>query len=589
MRSIVRGFDIVCYRLFGSVRRPAWTNAGSRDREARCGCRAPAQGERDAGCEGRRMARDTSRDGFSNELQTHVLTHFAPIWRLLQSNKPLARITNKALVNSAIAKIPTRPYAYSLMTLDPFVPDTDRPKLTDTYTSWGSLIDRRYTGRHLPPDPEFNRADKLPPLEDLGVLFRKRNGQTILSQKSTLLFPYWVQWFTDGFLRTDRNSRLRNTSNHYIDLCPVYGLTPSSTYMLRSFSGGRLKSQVLSGEEYPPFYYQDPEKGIVKPEFAGLYEPLNDEKRLPAEAKAMLFAMGVERANIQVGYVMLNTLCLREHNRLCDVLARSYPNWDDERLFQTARNILMVEIMKIVIEEYINHITPYAFQFIMDPSSFTNEKWYRQNWMTLEFTLVYRWHSALPDTLVHGGRTVPMADSLWNNRLLVDSGLGTMFEETCAQPATRIGLFNTADFLVALTELPTIQLGRLAQMASYYDYREMAKFPRVTDFAQITGDPDTQRALERLYKRVEDIEFYVGLCAEDVRENSALPALMGRLVGIDAFSQALTSPLLAENVFNEQTFSKVGWEIVHQDITLFDLVNRNTVKRDRPYRVTFYR
>jgi prostaglandin-endoperoxide synthase 2 len=533
--------------------------------------------------------RDTSRDGFGNELETYLLTHFAPMWKLVQRNKPLASMVNKALINRAIAKIPTRPFAFSLMTLDPLIPDTARPKLTDTYTSWASLTDRRYTGRHLPPHPEFNRAERLPPIEDLAVLFQKRNGQTTLSDKSTLLFPYWVQWFTDGFLRTDRANRLRNTSNHQIDLCSVYGLTESSTYMLRSFEGGRLKSQVLSGEEYPPFYYQDPENGTVAPEFEGLYEPLNDEKRLPPATKAMLFATGVERGNIQVGYVMFNPLCLREHNRLCGVLARSYPKWDDERLFQTARNILMVEIMKIVIEEYINHIAPYAFKFSMDPTPFKNENWYRQNWMTIEFTLVYRWHSALPDTLVHGGKTLPMIDSLWNNKLLVDSGLGTMFEETCEQPATKIGLFNTADFLVQMAELPTVQLGRLAQMASYNVYREMAGFPRVTDFAQITGDPGAQGELMRIYKRVDDIEFYVGLCAEDVRENSALPALMGRLVGIDAFSQALTSPLLAEHVFNEQTFSKVGWEIVHQDITLSDLVNRNAPQRDKPYRVTFYR
>ncbi len=300
--------------------------------------------------------RDTSRDGFRNTLQTYVLTNYAPFWKLVQGVKPLARLVNKALINSAIYEIPTRPYPFSLMTLDPHVPDTELPKRTDTYTSWESLTDRRYTGRHLPPDPAFNHPDRLPKLDDLAVLFRKRGGATVASEKSTLLFPYWVQWFTDGFLRTDRRNRLRNTSNHHIDLCSVYGLTPKSTHMLRSFEGGRLKSQMLSGEEYPPFYYGDPERGVVKPEFDGLYEPLNDEARLPAERRALLFAMGVERANIQLGYVMLNTLCLREHNRLCGVLARNYAHWDDERLFQTARNILMVVIMRIVIEEYIKFL-----------------------------------------------------------------------------------------------------------------------------------------------------------------------------------------------------------------------------------------
>ena len=535
------------------------------------------------------MARDTSRDGFGNKLQTYVLTHAPLVWTWIQNVPPLARLANKVLVDSAIAMIPSRPYAFSLMTLDPHVPDTNVAKNDDTYTSWDSLIDRRYTGRHLPPDHEFNRDGALPKLEDLAILFRKKNGATILSDKSTMLFPYWVQWFTDGFLRTDRSNRLRNTSNHQIDLCTVYGLTMKQTHMLRSFQDGKLKSQQINGEEYPPFYYEDPEAGTVKPEFEGLYVPLNDETRLPAERKAQLFAMGVERANIQLGFVMFGTLCLREHNRLATLLAQSYPAWDDERLFQTARMILMVEIMKIVVEEYINHISPYKFHFLTDPSAFHNEKWYRENWMAIEFTLVYRWHSALPDTLTYADRTMPMVDSLWNNAMLIDRGLGALFEETCAQPATRIGLFNTADFLVDAAELPSIGLGRMAQLASYNDYREMAGFPRATAFDQITADVDAQRELERLYGHVDNIEFYVGLYAEDVADGAALAPLIGRLVGIDAFSQAFTNPLLAEHIFNAETFSEVGWKIVQAPVTVADLVNRNTPQIGRRYNVSFYR
>lgn len=542
--------------------------------------------------------RDTSRDGFQNKLETLLLTNFKPIWQFLQSNESLAKKVNKKLINSAIYKIPTRPYPYSMMTLEKHIPDTDIPKKTDTYSSWDSLIDRTYTGRHLPPNPKFN--SNLPKLEDLKVLFTKKNGQTIYSDKSTLLFPYWVQWFTDGFLRTDRYNRLKNTSNHHIDLCPVYGLNRKQTHMLRAFQGGKLKSQMINGEEYPPFYYEDHEKGIVKPEFKGLYEPLNEEKRLDSAKKAKLFAMGVERANVQIGYVMLNTLCLREHNRIASILEQKYPEWDDERLFQTTRNILIVLIMKVIIEEYINHITPYHFNFITDPLAFTDEKWYRLNWMTVEFSLVYRWHSALPETLIHDGKEISMAESLWNNQLLIDKGLGSVFEETSSQPATRIGLFNTANFpvkykddrlldFIDVTELASIQLGRDCQLASYNDYREMCQYPRATEFNQITSDPDAQKVLKDLYGSVDKLEFYVGLYAEDVRENSALPPLIGRFVGIDAFSQALTNPLLAENLFNENTFSPVGLKIIQETNTVSDLVHRNIPQKDKQYKITFYR
>ena len=68
--------------------------------------------------------------------------------------------------------------------------------------------------------------------------------------------------------------------------------------------------------------------------------------------------------------MLLNTLFLREHNRVAGALADAYPGWDDERLFQTARNIMIVLLIKIVIEEYINHITPYHFRLQADPAPF---------------------------------------------------------------------------------------------------------------------------------------------------------------------------------------------------------------------------
>ncbi|WP_413198935.1 peroxidase family protein [Nostoc piscinale] len=536
--------------------------------------------------------RDTSRDGLNNKIQTFVLTHFKGIWGLLQSNESIKRKVNKALLNSLIYKIPTRPNPYSMMTLDKHIPDTDRAKKTDTYTSWESLNDRTYTGRHLPPDPKLNTPENLPKVEDLAILFRKRDGQTIYSSKSTMLFPYWVQWFTDSFLRIDHHNKLKNTSNHEIDLCNVYGLTRKQTHLLRSFEGGKFKTQKLKRqdgveEEYPLFYYSDPAQGIVDSQFAGLYEPINDEKRQPADKKQYMFAMGVERANVQIGYVMLNVLCLREHNRLCDVLSKNYPDWDDERLFQTARNILMAIILKIIMEEYINHITPYHFKLFADPEAFTKESWYRTNHMAIEFDFVYRWHSAIPEKFVCNGKPTHVVETLWNNKILIDQGLGSLMEETCSQAGTRIGLFNTPDILVELAELPSIRLGRELQLASYNDYRELCGFPRVTSFDQITGDEFTQQKLKEFYGHVDNIEFFVGLYSEDVRQNSTIPPLVARLIGIDAFSQALTNPLLSPKIFNKDTLSPIGWEIYQTTNTVSDLVNRNVPSSGKKYKVTF--
>jgi prostaglandin-endoperoxide synthase 2 len=362
------------------------------------------------------------------------------------------------------------------------------------------------------------------------------------------------------------------------------------TDRLRSGRGGTLKSQLIDGQEYPPFFYQEvhpyPKADVVDPQFEGVYRPSLLEQIQSPERKAKLFATGVDRGNAQIGFVAINTICLREHNRLCEAMAERYPDWDDERLFQTARNTLIGIIARIVVEEYINHIKPYHFDFIFDPMAFRRQRWYRQNWMTVEFSMVYRWHMALPSVLRHRGRPIPMQDTLFNNQMLIDEGPGSILGEASRQPGGRIGLHNTPDFLLHLEET-TVQWGRETRLRSYNDYRAYCGFPRVTDFDQITGDLEVQRELKSLYGDVDSIEFYVGILAEDLRPGSALAPLMGRLIGVDAFSQALTSPLLAERVFNPATFSQVGWEAIRQTGTLQDLVHRNVPERESGFPIKF--
>ena len=48
-------------------------------------------------------------------------------------------------------------------------------------------------------------------------------------------------------------------------------------------------------------------------------------------------------------YVM-STIWLREHNRICDILLAEHPDWDDERLYQTAKLIVLAENLKITVE-----------------------------------------------------------------------------------------------------------------------------------------------------------------------------------------------------------------------------------------------
>ncbi|WP_439533668.1 peroxidase family protein, partial [Polymorphobacter sp.] len=326
---------------------------------------------------------------------------------------------NRLVIDRAVNVCRTRPHPWSTR---------------HDYISWSGLTDRTYNARLLPaksgPAVEA-RGTSRPPLADVAALFQRQPGTNQrLCSKSTGLFPAFAQYLTDGFIRTMLHNddaledRRRTTSNHEIDLSPLYGRTEAQTNVLRSHSGGRLNSQIINGEEYSPFLFAD--SGAVKPEFAVLDLPLG-LKKLSPEGRRTIFAVGGDRVNAVPQTAMMNTLFLREHNRVAAMLAVNHPAWNDERLFETARNIMIVMFIKIVVEDYINHINTTEFKLQADPKAAWGGNWNRPNWMTVEFSLLYRWHGLVMENITWGDKAYPGHGTLLNNSLLIGSGLGQSF------------------------------------------------------------------------------------------------------------------------------------------------------------------
>ncbi|MEU9984083.1 peroxidase family protein [Streptomyces sp. NPDC050856] len=508
--------------------------------------------------------RDPSRDGLRNRVESHVLTHYAPLWRTVQNNRWLHRRANAVLTDLAILKAPPRPHPLSTMA---------------PYTSWPSLTDRSYVGRHLPPDPAAHPGRPAP--EQAADLFR-REGAGRSCARSTALLPAFAQWFTDGFLRghgRDGDAR-RTDSPHTIDLVQLYGSDAEVTSCLREFEGGRLKSRTVGGGEFPPLLC---ENGRIKDEFGPL-RPARWED-VPEPMRDTVFATGGDRAHAHIGPMLVNVLFLREHNRIAGLLSRAHPSWDDERVFQTTRNVLVVMTIRLVLEEYINHLTPYHFRFIMDPLRTVKAAWHRENWSTIEFSLVYRWHSLIPSSYRIGGKDVPLLHTLANGRIVEERGLGPLFDDLSRQPAGRMGLFNTDPLLLPI-EAHSVVVGRDLRVATYNDYREHFGFPRVTDLRQVSGDPAVREALHDMYADVDELDLYVGIFAEDSRHGSLFGNLLGRIIGIDSFSEALTNPLLSPRLFTPATFSPEGLAVLRQTRSLSDIVHRNVPEGDGRYLVS---
>jgi prostaglandin-endoperoxide synthase 2 len=517
------------------------------------------------------------KNGFKNGARIYLTTNFGPVWAILARTPKLRSAVNRFLINRLIYTMPTRPLGLSTY--------MDRD-----YRSWPGLTDRTWSARHLDPAPRFQT--QLPAVDSVVELFRRPAMGGKESDKSTLLFPHFAQWFVDGFLRTHPDNPRKNTSTHEIDLCQLYGQTVCVTDMLRSDVTGRgqLKSQLIDGQEFPPYYFD--EAGDPKAEFQFLeiifpgsddienvpgedrktgmpYEPFSVEKR------KKLFALGIPRGNIHYGLSMMSTLFLREHNRVARLIAERNQDWDDDRVFETTRNTLTVCLLKVVIEDYINHITPIRFKLFVEPGIGVNEKWYRQNWMSVEFNLLYRWHTMIPSNLRLGDRMRSLKDVLWDTDVVTKKGLAFLFDEASRQPSNTVGLLNTDEYLLSI-ERKTIETGRVTHLASFNHYRERCGFPKLTSLQDLSSIGKVQSALDACYGDIGNVELVTGLFAEDVRKNAVLPTLMATMVAVDAFSQALTNPLLAPGIFEEETFSEVGMEVIKTTSTLNDIVQRNT-------------
>ncbi|HWU78673.1 MAG TPA: peroxidase family protein, partial [Caulobacter sp.] len=431
------------------------------------------------------------------------------------------------------------------------------------------------------------------------VFARPDGAPQIHCPKSTMLFPAFAQYLTDGFIRTmvfnDREDRRRTTSNHEIDLCTLYGRVEAQTSALRLKSvaqRGRLKSQWINGEEYPPALYDA--AGRVMAEFVALDPPLGiheldtpEQAATPIAIKRQLFALGGDRANSTVGTMMMGTLLLREHNRLAGVIAAAHPDWDDDRVFETARNVVIVLYIKLVVEEYINHISPSRIRLLADPSDCWKRPWNKPNWITAEFSLLYRWHSLVSEDIVWAGQPLKTANLRFAGDQLTGHGLAKAYAWMSAQPAALLGAGNTADYLQSV-EARAVDQARLNRIGPYNAYRAAMGMKPVTTFEQISTRPGVAEKLKSLYGDVDKVEFYVGLFAEDTAANAPLPPLILRMVAIDAFSQALTNPLLSRNIWGDAAnkvaaFTAEGVAAIESTRTLRDLLVRNGADPGRAF------
>ncbi|MEO1432231.1 MAG: peroxidase family protein [Cyanobacteria bacterium J06633_8] len=400
--------------------------------------------------------------------------------------------------------------------------------------------------RDIPPTPTINRQ------EDGGLEFE---------------FPRNA--FAEGTGIESVPAEVPNDLTHWLDLSVVYGSDEELANSLRSFAGGKLK--VFSEET----------------------ESTSDDL-MPADTEQVMrggffqgvgFLAGDERVSEQDALVAQHTLWLRNHNRIAQDLSQFHPKWDDEQIFERARQINIAQYQQVVMYEWlpqqIGEVSKYKGYDASETPQISDEFnaagfrfGHSQTGNKIETVDSEGNSTTLPLLTTFGAPNVnegkDVDEILKGSTVTLDEDVDTniVFD-------LRNALFPPAGVGFDLYSA-NIQRGRERGLADYNQVRADFGLERVKSFDELTSDKQLADTLQDLYGTVEDVDLLVGMFAEDAVAPSGAGETIQAIVG-EQFERLRD----ADRFWFERSFRQGGYftkrEIKEiQQTTYADIIKLNT-------------
>jgi hypothetical protein len=393
----------------------------------------------------------------------------------------------------------------------------------------------------------------------------------------------------------------------FIDGSQIYGSDPTTADALRAHTGGRLKVQIEDGAEFLPFNSTDTANG-------GIGTPIDMANDAHIVANSQVFAAGDRRANENIELTSMQTLFVREHNRIADQVAAAHPTWSDEQIYQTARKIVGAELEIITYNEWI--------PALLGPNALPAYTGYNPNvnpGIANEFsTAMFRFaHSELDngvdrlnndgtDIADPAGGTVDLATAFFNPTLIqlpavtdpfsghLSSGISPILKGAASGNAQEVDLLAVRDIRNFLFGPPgaggtdliarDIQRGRDHGLTDYNSMRAAYNLPRVTSFAQITSNVTVQQELQQVYGNVNNIDAFVGALAEDHAPGADVGPLT-RAVLVNQFTRLRDG----DRFFYLNQLSATDVQTLQANTSLAKIIERNTAISNLQANVFFFK
>ena len=210
--------------------------------------------------------------------------------------------------------------------------------VTHMYMFFGQLLDHDIALTPVSTTEDNEAIECCPPTEETHPQCRPiliDNNDPFYSQFGVTCLNFVRSAICSTCILGDRQQMDQVTA--FIDASFVYGNSDNETASLRSNDGtGRLRIQRSNYGDLLP----------------RSRDPNNDQCSFP-ETDDICFEAGDPRVNQHTVLTSLQTIFVREHNRIVGGLRQVNPNWGEERLFQEARRIVGAEMQVITYKEYL--------------------------------------------------------------------------------------------------------------------------------------------------------------------------------------------------------------------------------------------